>query len=159
MSKKSKIDSWLYCNSEYENAFSMVTADLLESTKYKSLSHAAQAFYIVLVTHKKTTIQRTTLFKTLQDYHKLTGQEIDDYDISVKSGSYQRLKKDSPYFVIPEKQLKAYGYSSQYASKLKKELIEKGFIKVFAFDKGTGGYCHAFSKKPTIYKFVNDWKR
>lgn len=158
-SKRTKLDSWLYCNTEYENAFAMVTADLLESDAYKSLSHAAQAFYIVLVTHKKTGLQRKTLFNTLKDYHNLTGEPIDDFDISCEAGTYAKLKKDSPYFVIPEKQLKAYGYSSQYASKLKKELIAKGFIKIYAFDKGTGGYSHAFSKKPTVYKFIDEWKK
>jgi hypothetical protein len=161
MSKKKKaIPSYLYYKDAFSN-FSRITSDLLQSEPFQNLSHAARAFYIVLVTHKNTALQRECLFNSLKDYHKLTGNEVTDFDLSVEAGTYSRQKYDSPYFVIPEKQLKEYGYSSQYANKLKKELINNGFIEIFANAKSINNdsYCRCSSKRVTIYKFVNYWKR
>lgn len=156
---KTKFDDWLYCNPDCEEAFSMVTSDLLESVQFQSLTHAARAFYIVLATHKRTDIQRKALFCALEEYHTRKGDNYTKQDICYEAGTAIRQKKLSPYFVIPEKQLKRYGYSSSYASKLKNELIKKGFIEIVFFSKNKDGYSHYNSKTPTIYKFVNKWKR
>lgn len=157
--KKTKFDDWLYCNENCEESFSMVTADLLESPQFQDLSHAARMFYITIATHKRTSIQKACLYRTLKEYHKRQGDNVSDEDIKHEVGTAKRQKKQSPLFVIPEKHLKYYGYSSSYASKLKNELIENGFIEVFFFSKYKGGYSYYNSKTPTIYKFVNKWKR
>lgn len=156
---KVKFDEWLYCNPNCEEAFSMVTSDLLESEQFQSLGHAARMFYIMLATHKRTSIQKRCLYETLKQYHKLQGDNLSDEDIMHEAGTAKRQRYNSPYFVIPEAHLKYYGYRASYASKLKKELIDKGFIEEVFFSKYSGGYSHYNSKTPTIYKFVNRWKR
>ena len=161
MSKKKKqLPSYVYHDDAFSN-FSMVTSNLLQSAPFQNLSHAARAFYIVLVTHKNTALQRECLYNALKDYHKLTGKDVSDFDLAIEAGTHCKQKYDSPLVVIPEKQLKEYGYTAQYANKLKKELIEKGFIEIFANGKSISkeSYCSCSSKRPTIYKFVNTWKR
>ena len=157
---QTKFDAWLYCHENCEEAFSMVTSDLLESEQFQGLSQAARIFYIVLATHKRTTIQKQCLYMSLTKYHKLQGDNWTKEEIKLESG--QGIKKGKPippYFVIPEKHLKEYGYKSSYATKLKNELIQKGFIETFAFEKGKDGYSNYNCKTPTIYKFVNKWKK
>lgn len=159
MSKKNpKYDEWLYCHPDCENAFAMVTADLLESKQFMSLSYAARFFYIILAAHKKTTSQRQCLYMTLKDYHRIQNDGKSDLDIQFEAGTLKRQKKDSPFFVIPEKQLREYGLTGSYATKLKNELIEKGFISEVFFTKDKNGYSNYNSKTPTLYRFSSKWK-
>lgn len=154
-----EIPSYLY-ESDSGSNYSRVTSDLLMSKSYQELSHAARAFYIVLVTHKHTKIQSETLFNSLKEYYERLGIEKTKEDLQGESDQWEKWHGgESKKFVIPEKQLKEYGYSSAYASKLKRELIEKGFIKVFANRKGKGAINQDYSKSVTIYEFSNAWKK
>lgn len=155
------------CYDEDATYFAMVSADLLSSSQFQSLSHAARMFYIVCATHKETPEQINCLRNSLKEYHKLAGIAITEDDLDDMAGvrdnkKRKRSKITSSYFVIPEKHLKQYGYSSSYANKLKKQLIENGFIKIFANEKkhstGQQGSNRDFSKRVTIYQFTNSWK-
>ena len=53
------------------------------------------------------------------------------------------------------KQLEAYGYKANYAAKLKRELIDNGFIKV---KYGGKGKFNGWNENVTVYQFVSDWK-
>lgn len=154
---KKYIPTYLY-DDDPESNFSMITSNLLRSKAYQSLSHAARDFYIVLCTHKQTVEQTETLFASLKEYYKLRGVEKTDYDLRLEAGQDKRSVKKSSKFVIPSKQLREYGYSDSYASKLKKELINHGFIKVFANEKRkSNNKC--FDKNVTIYEFISNWKK
>lgn len=162
--KKKQTPSYLYDDDAFCN-FAMVTSDLFASKQFQELSHAARAFYLVCATHKQTPEQSTCLYNSLKEYYQLLGEEKTDYDLRLMAGQEKRAKVKSTYFVIPQSQLEQYGYKASYASKLKRELIEKGFIKVFAnekkhstSDRYTQGSNRDFSKQVTIYEFINDWK-
>jgi hypothetical protein len=81
---------------------------------------------------------------------------MNDFDImteakpDAKTGDYSH-----GYFVATEKQLVQYGYKKKYISKLKSELIEKGFIKVVYGGKGR---YSAWNKNVTVYQFIDAWK-
>ena len=169
MSKKKKetqnLQSYLYYKNPLSN-YARVTNDLIKSKPFQDLPISLQKFYIVLCIHAFTEEQTTCLYNTLKDYHDMTGNEVTDFDLSVESGSYQRLKNfGSKLFVFPEKQAREYGYSSQYASKCLAALCKRGFIKKYCFDKGhykvgaDGSYTQDFYKLPTVYKFIDTWKR
>lgn len=161
--KKKEIPAYLYNDDAFCN-FAMVTSDLFCAWQFQNLSHAARTFYLLCATHKQTPEQKQCLYNSLKEYYTLKGEDISEYDLRLYSGLEYRAKIKSRYFVIPQSQLSQYGYKPQYANKLKKELIEKGFIKVFANEKkhssnNTQGANRDFSKRVTIYEFVTDWKR
>lgn len=155
MGKKS-IPKRYCCNEHMSGKFSMVTPELLEHDGFLNLSHAAMMFYITLLTHKETEQQRDCLFATLTEYNNLLGLNMNDFDImteakpDAKTGDYSH-----GYFVATEKQLVQYGYKKKYISKLKAELIEKGFIKVVYGGKGR---YSAWNKNVTVYQFIDVWK-
>ncbi len=160
--KKKEIPSYLYDDDPFCN-FAMVTSNLLASKQFTELSKAARAFYLTCAVHKQTLEQSTCLFNALKEYYTLFGEEKTDYDLRLMAGQEKKAKIKSPYFVIPQSQLEQYGYTKQYATKLKKELIDKKFIKVFANEKkhsthNTQGGNRDFSRRVTIYQFINDWK-
>lgn len=162
--KKKQIAPYLYNDDAFCN-FAMVTSNLFASKQFQELSHAARAFYLMCATHKQTSEQSACLYNALKEYYTLLGEEKTDYDLRLMAGQEKRAKIKSTYFVIPQSQLEQYGYKPSYASKLKKELIEKKFIKVFANEKKhstsgryTQGSNRDFSKQVTIYQFISDWK-
>lgn len=165
MSKKKKeIPEYLYHDDGFSN-FAMVTSDIFASPQFQSLSHAARAFYLLCATHKQTAEQKQCLYNALKEYYTLLGEDIADIDLQIMAGTAPRAKVKSTYFVIPQSHLAQYGYKPAYASKLKRELIEKGFVRVFANEKRhsdegryTQGGNRDFSKRVTIYQFINDWK-
>ena len=132
--KKKEIPSYLYDDDPFCN-FAMVTSDIFASKQFQELSNAARIFYLVCATHKQTIEQSTCLFNALKEYYTLFGEEKTDYDLRLMAGQEKKAKIKSPYFVIPQSQLEQYGYTASYATKLKKELIDKKFIKVFANGK------------------------
>lgn len=159
---KSEIPSYLYNDDPFCN-FAMITSNLLASEQFQKLSYAARAFYLMCAIHKQTPEQSTCLFNALKEYYTLIGEEKTDYDIRLDAGQQGNARVKSSYFVIPQKQLKQYGFSTTYATKLKDELIDKKFIKAFANDKKHGannaqGSNRDFSNRMTIYQFINDWK-
>lgn len=134
------------------------------SKQFQDLSYAAQVFYILCATHKQTPLQSQALFNALREYYDLIGEGKSDYDIRVMAGQERKARTKSPYFVIPQKHLDEYGFGASYATKLKRELIQHGFIKVFANSKAHGAGNHQganrdFSKRVTVYEFTNDWKK
>lgn len=146
-----------YCCNEYMSGkFSMVTPELLEHDGFQNLSYGAQMFYIVLLTHKETDQQRSCLFATLKEYNEILNLGMTDVDIrteatpNARSGNYSH-----GYFVAPSKQLEQYGYTRANITRLKNELIEKGFIRA-AF--GGKGKYNGWNKNVTIYQFIDTWK-
>lgn len=154
MSSKTKISSWLY-GEEVSGKFLMLPPEIFEEPAFQSLSHAARNFYILLNVHKQTEIQRSCLLKALRDYNQILDLGMTDDDLLNEATPNKRTKYTSGYFVIPQKQLKDYGYSAQYANKLKKELIAAGFIKVVF--GGKGKYA-AWNQNVTVYQFSSEWK-
>lgn len=162
-SNKTKLEPYLYDDDAYSN-FAMISANLFTAWQFQELSYAARNFYILCAIHKHTPEQSTCLFKALEEFYKLKGEEISEYDLRLYSGQNPKSKIQDMYFVIPQSQLDQYGISAQYANKLKNELIEKGFIKVFANEKkhskgNLQGANRDYSKRVTIYEFSTDWKR
>lgn len=164
-SKKKEIPAYLYHDDCFGN-FAMVTADLFASPQFQSLSYAAQTFYLLCAAHKQTPEQKQCLYQSLKEYYALLGEEIPDIDLQMMAGTAPRAKVRSTYFVIPQSQMEQYGYKPAYASKLKRELIDKHFIKVFANEKKHSasdsrvqGGNRDFSKRVTIYQFISDWKK
>ena len=169
MSKKKKetqnLQGYLY----YKNplsTYARVTNDLIKSKPFQDLPISLQKFYLVLIIHSFTEEQTKCLFKTLKDYHDMTGNEVSDFDLSVEVGTYRRSKNyGSKFFVFPQKHAEQYGYSSQYSSKCLAALCKHGFIKKYCFDKGhykvgqDGAYTQDFFRLPTVYKFIDTWKR
>lgn len=160
-----KLQSYLYFHNPLSN-YARITNDLIKAEPFLRLPKGLQKFYLVLVIHSFSEEQLTCLFKTLSEYHARTGKEVTDFDLSVETGTYQRLKNfGSKYFVFPEKHAKEYGYSKQSSSNNLKALREKGFIDTYCFDKGhykqgkDGKYTHDFDRTPTVYQFVDKWKR
>ena len=159
MSNKPRFHKWL-CPIEPKNmsgVFSMIPPEIFRTEEVKNLSPAGRAFYICLNIHKETLEQQHLLYTVLTEYNNLFGLGLSEIDIFYEAYPF-RAKKDNlshGYFVIPDKHLKQYGYSPQYASKLKKELIKKGFIRI---KYGGKGKCSVWSKNVTIYQFIDKWK-
>lgn len=155
--RKKHIQSYLYYQDEDSN-FAMITSDLLSCSAFINLSHAARLFYIELCVYKNTVEQSQKLYVTLKDYYSALGIEKPEIDLKTEAG--QNPKIQSKKFVAPEKAfIKDYGYTKAYITKLKKTLIDEGFIKVYANGKGVGCANPDYSTRYTIYEFVNDWKK
>lgn len=162
--KKSKpvLKEWQYFKNPFDN-YTMVTADLLQSEQFQSLTPAAKNMYILVLVHANTKASIECTYCTLNDYFKLTGKEIPEIDLAELVGTRNRKKTfGSPYFVLPKKQMQAYGITTSYASKYIGQLINAGFLTKFCFDKGhytTAENGHNdFDRLPTVYKFSNKWK-
>ncbi len=153
--KKPHIAPFLYEN-ECSDNFAMIPPDLFESSKFQALSNAARTFYLLLVVHQSSQMQRSCLHETLLTYNDLLQWNKNKEDINLLVWGNKRTHTFSDLFVIPSKQLKVYGYSDSYATKLKKELLQAGFIKEYC--GGKGRYT-AWSKNVTIYQFSNKWKK
>ena len=156
MSKNNKRPSFTY-ETDPGSPFGMITNDLLRSKAFQELSRTAQVFYIVCVAHKSDSTQSTALYKALQYYYAGIENKTDE-DAKLDSGQNKKTITHSTKFVFPEKQLEEYGFSSQSGSKYKKELIDKGFLKIAHQDKphmmdGT------WTRVPTVYEFTNKWKK
>lgn len=152
--KEIKIHKWLY-SGELSEKFLMLPPDLFEEPAFQALSHAARLFYIVLCVHKETDIQRSCLYKALKEYNTILGLGLTDDDILDEATPNKRTKYTSGYFVAPIKQLAAYGYKPNYVTKLKKELIEKGFINI---KYGQKGKYNGWNENVTVYQFSDKWK-
>ena len=151
--KRNNLTSWQYHN-DPDSIWAKVSIDLLLSDQFQDLSMAARSFYLTLVVHKNSFDQSQCLFNALKEHFKLIGKSITDEELKHLCGDYSKSRKYSDLFVMPAVQIERYGYSLSYITKLKKELEDKGFIKVFANEKKRG----KVDKVVTIYQFVNDWK-
>jgi hypothetical protein len=119
--------------------------------------------YLVCAIHKQTKEQSECLYKTLEEYYNLLGEPKSEIDLKIEAGQTDRSRLTSMKFVIPESHLAQYGIKKSYAKKLKQELIDKGFIKIFANEKkhsknGEQGANRDNSKRVTIYEFISNWK-
>lgn len=133
----------------------MLPPELFEEPAFQGLSHAARNFYILLNVHKQTEIQRGCLLQALKDYNQIFDLHMTDVDLLDEATPNKRTKYTHGYFVMPQKHLAMYGYSAQYANKLKKELIDAGFIRTVYGGKGKHS---AWSENVTVYQFSDDWK-
>lgn len=137
--------------------FGMITNDLLRAKSFQELSRTAQIFYIICIAHKADTSQSKALYKALQ-YYYASIDGMTEEDVKSDSGQNRKTIIHTTKFVFPEEQLKEYGFSAQAGNKYKKELIDKGFIRIAHQDKAhlMGG---AWIRMPTVYEFINDWKK
>lgn len=145
--------TWQYHNDPH-SLWGKVSMDLLMSKQFQELSKAAQMLYIVLIVNKINSDQSQCLYNALKDYGELTGEPISDEELKYKCGDYKKSREYADLFVIPAKQLAQYGFKKSYASKLKQELEDNGFIETFANKKSKGRVDLAV----TIYKFSDKWK-
>lgn len=155
--RMSKVHKWLF-DDDLGGQFLMLPPELLEMDAFQDLTHAARMFYIVLNVHKETSQQRDALLQTMKEYNDLLGWGKTKDDLEKEAAPNKKTKDTQThgFFVCPEKHLKAYGYSSQYANKLKRELIEHGFIRIVAGGKGKS---KGWDKNVTLYQFSSMWKR
>ena len=153
-----KIHKYLYNDNGIllSGKFLMLPPEILEEKAFQELSHGARLFYIVLCVHKETEVQRACLYKALQEYNEVCGLGLADIDIKNEATPNKHTKITHNYFVAPLKQLEAYGYKASYITKLKKELIEHGFIKVVYAKKGK---YSGWENNVTVYQFSNEWKK
>lgn len=147
---------------EISGKFLMLPPELFEEKAFQSLTHAARTFYIVCAVHKESDVQRSCLKKALEDYNTLHGYGWTKNDIlgmampNKRTKPFSRDKKCSRnYFCIPQKHLKCYGYRPAYTTKLKNELMQKGFIRI-AF--GGKGKWNGWNENVTVYEFSTAWK-
>ena len=140
-----------------DSKFGMITGDLLRAKAFQDLSRTAQIFYIDCIVHKAEEDQSKLLYNALMYYYSSI-EDLTEEDAKWEAGQNRKNAIKSTKFVFPEEHLKEYGYSPQLANKYKNELIEKGFIRVAHKDK-----AHTMSgqwvRMPTVYEFINDWKR
>jgi len=156
--KRSKDDKknllpWQYHN-DPDSLWGKVSMDLLMSEQFQDLSKAAQLLYIVLIVNKINSDQSQCLYKSLKDYFNLIDEPISEDELKYKCGDYKKARRFADYFVMPAKQMEQYGFSKQYASRLKQELEDKGFIKTVVNKKSQGRVDLAV----TIYQFSDGWK-
>lgn len=152
---KTKIHKYLY-NTDLSGKFLMLPPEIFEEKAFQELSYGARQFYILLCVHKETDIQRACLYKALQEYNEVCGLGLAEIDLKNEAMPSKRTKITSNYFVAPLKQLEVYGYKKSYITKLKKELIDKGFIRVVYAQKGR---YSGWEKNVTVYQFSNKWKQ
>ncbi len=134
----------------------MIPPDIFKEPAFQRLSHAARDFYMMLNAHYAEDQQRNCLYETLKEYNDIFGLGMTEDDIKNEAYTTTKSRYYQGFFVIPQKHLKEYGYSPQYANKLKKELIAAGFIKA---KYGNKGKETAWSRNVTVYQFVDDWKK
>lgn len=153
MSTSASIPKWLYdeCCSGF---FCMIPPDILESKNFQGLSYAAKIFYITLNIHKNTKRQRDLLYKTLDEYNRIFDLGMSEDRLEDEALPNRKTKYTSGYFVAPETHMKEYGYSKSYQSKLKRELIKKGFIRI---KWGGKGKYSAWDKNVTVYQFITSF--
>ena len=155
--KKSKsersLSFWQFHNDPH-SLWGKVSMDLLMSEQFQDLSKSAQLLYIILIVNKINSDQSQCLFNALKDYYELIGEPLTKEELKYQTGDYSRSRRFANLFVIPAKQLEQYGFKKSYASRLKQELENKGFIKTFANKKCQG----RVDLSVTIYQFTDNWK-
>lgn len=129
--KSMPLASWEY-NQDPQSRWAKISIDLLTAPAFIDLSYAARMFYISILVHKHDSLQSQCLYNSLRDYYNIIGEDVSEEDLKYHCGDYEHCRKAAPKFVFPEKQFIKYGFSAPYATKIKKELVEAGFIKVFA---------------------------
>lgn len=153
---KNKRPSFTY-ETDPDSPFGMVTNDLLRAKAFQELSRTAQIFYIICIAHKSDPAQSKTLYTALTYYYANIDGKTDE-DVKIDSGQNRKTIGNTTKFVFPEEQLKEYGFSAQAGNKYKKELVDKGFIRVAHQDK-----AHMLDgewiRMPTVYEFISKWKR
>lgn len=137
--------------------FGMITNDLLRAKAFQELSRTAQIFYVMCVAHKSDHAQSKLLYTALEYYYANDDSKTKE-DIKADAGQYRKTINNTTKFVFPEEHLEEYGFSAQAGNKYKKELIDKGFIKIAHQDK-----AHMLDGKwirmPTVYEFISKWKK
>ncbi len=151
---KSKIHGWL-CPGEVSGRFLMLPIEVYEAPQFQSLTPAARDFYIFLNVYRESEEQRACLYEALTEYNRLYDLGLSDFDIQNEARPGKGSKFNSGYFVAPMKHLEKHGYKKDYVKRLKRQLIDQGFIKI-AYG-GKGKYC-GFHGNVTIYQFITKWQ-
>lgn len=148
-----KIHPWLA--PEMTGKFSMIPPELGVHPAFNRLTLAAQLLYIKLNMYKETEQQRRNLYKALKDYNTLYDLGMTDFDIEAEATPRKHTKYSSGYFVFPEKVHEEWGFTTSYVSKLKKQLIDNGFIRVVYGGKGR---YNGWNTNETVYQFIDKWQ-
>lgn len=151
----SKIHNWL-CPGEVSGRFLMLPPDIYENKNFQALKPAARDFYIFLNAYRETEPQRACLHEALTQYNRLYDLGLSDFDIQNEARPGKGSKFNKGYFVAPLKHLVKHGYKRGYITKLKQELIAKGFIRIAYGGKGR---YNAWNENVTIYQFISDWQQ
>ena len=155
MSSKSRIHGWL-CPGETSGRFLMLPPELFYNPQYQALTPAAGRFYIFLNVYRESEEQRACLFEALTEYNRIYDLGLSDFDIQNEARPTKGSKYNQGFFVAPMKHLEAAGFKKNYVTKLKKELIDTGFIKI-AY--GKKGRFNGWNQNTTVYQFIKDWQQ
>lgn len=113
---------------EHEN-YGTIYESMLKSKQFQSLSNPAKLLYIYCRTQQRTKSGRACLFNHSEE-------EGHAYPESC--------------FVFPAKQQEEYGLTRTNTSRYFKELMDKGFIRLYEGNK--------HRKKVNVYQFSSKWK-
>lgn len=158
----SVIPPFLYQNTPSEK-FCPMSTDIDENKTFQKLTFGAKYLYKTICASVFSDYERKACKAVILNYAELgylcndDGTPFSDGDIIEKIGG--KLGKNhtlhTKWFICPDAFTKKWGLPASTACKLKKELIEKGFIEVVC--EGKGRYC-GYTKNATIYKFSDKWK-
>lgn len=149
----SKIHNWLCPGTP--TRFLMLPPELYQSEAWQALKPAARDFYVFLNVYRETEQQRACLYETLKAYSRVQDTGLSDYDIENEARPKKGSKYIQGFFVCPEEHYTEYGYKESYVKKLKKQLIDSGFIKI----KFAGiGRVQGFKNNITVYQFISKWQ-
>ena len=152
---KNKIHGWL-CPGEVSGRFLMLPPELFEAPQFQLLTPAAARLYIFLNVYRETEPQRACLHEALTEYNRIYDLGLTDFDINEQARPGKSSKFNKGYFVAPLKHLEAHGFKKNYVTKLKKELIAKGFIRIAYGGKGR---FNGWNQNTTVYQFISDWQQ
>ena len=144
--KSSRLPPWLYEDNPV-SSFGIITADLLRSKQYQSLSNTAKHLLVVLIAHAKTREAQQCCFNALQEYLIATGSGAD----SARYDASYLVHTEGRAFVFPPKHYREYGFERRTVCKYMAELKDGGFVEV----KFSGKNQYSVN----VYLFSEKWKK
>ncbi len=140
------------------SSFCMIDPSFFEEPAFQRLSCAARLYYVTVAAHATTTEQRTTCFAVATEYNGLglLDRVYSDEELRERCYGCKKPFVAARWFVAPDQQMRKYGFSQQYGSKLRAELVEHRFIRVIAGGKGSNCGWH---RNATLFAFSSAWRR
>lgn len=130
MAKKKKYNPDFNACIGKHDSFGMIYGGMLKHEAFQKMSAGLQMFYVRCRVHANDEKAKRCLYKHAAEYQR-------EYD----------YKTD---FVFPATHLKEYGIDRSNASKMFRELQDRGFIVI----KESNQHC----KRPNVYSFSDKWK-
>lgn len=162
--KKQSIPPFL-CPEEHSEKFVMFPPDLFENEAYNELTYQARQLYLVMAMNT-TTQEEQRVCRAVLDWYIQIGvieDMTEDAKVIKTGGMYQGIYHNAEWFIFRQVDAERKGFPTRSRTDAyKKELCEKGFIKVICQGKGrmSSGKdgTKKFSKNATLYAFSNKWK-